>query len=932
MTGRPLSRLVARLHKAAAADGYPAADADLLRSFLRDRDPAAFDALVRRHGPAVLSACRKVLTDPADVEDAFQAAFLVLLRDAQGIRRDTAVGSWLYGVAHRVALRVRTARRRRDTVEARAEPRPPAAPPDVSSAEAYGVLHEELDRLPDRYRLPLMLCYLEGLSRDEAAVQLGVTLNMVRNRLERGREKLRARLTRRGVALSAGLLAATGETAVATVPSELLAAVAKTAARPTTRLTRLAAAGSSTVAGKIAGGLALTLGVALALGAVGAPPKDMPAKDAPKPAAEMKAAEPAKSVTFRGRVVGPAGQPVAGAKVWTVAQFGVSPKGPVGPRVVATTGPDGQFEGTDDGKGRRAGWATTAKLAATAPGLGVGWVEADEKPVEIRLAPDEPIKGRLLTLEGKPVEGAAVRVRSTWAPNGADLGPWLTELKAGKHPVYEIHNRHFDHVHKLYQDGYPVAGQPETVMTDRDGRFTLTGLGRDRRVELRIDGPTVATTEVEVFTRPDPTLRVPADPGEKLHGTRTYYGSTFDLAVEPTQPFEGVVTDRATGKPVAGVTVRARSNWWNMHTSTDRDGRYRLTGLPPGSHELIACPDVDQPYHRMMLSGGRDVSQKAVRLDFALTRGHWVTGKVVNVRTKKPEAGAPVWYFPFADEPAYESVPGSRAWSHEPTTYTAADGTFRVVAFACRGAVVANSFSATAISADQRPLQGDATSLEKGQADANSLSTSPVVNLTSYHAALIVNVDPNKPVEYTLTIDPGVTVTMNVVDPDAKPVTGTYVGGISTWELWSREQASAEAKVTQYNPDRPRPLVVLHPGRGLGKLVRPKAGDVGPWEVKLERTARATGRLVTDDGKAIADAPLQVYYLMPGQDAWTPSTVHDKVATDADGKFRLTNLVPGLSYMVRHARETGASRVRHFLNLKLAPGEEKALGDVKPTP
>src|SRR5262245_36689719 len=166
MTSEPLTQFVRRLRQTLDVDGPAPPDAEMLRRFRESRDPAAFEAIVRRHGPGVLSACRKVLSEEADVEDAFQAAFVILLRDARSIRKGHAVGGWLYGVAHRVALKARASRRRRADVESRAcTKREQVA--DLSWREAVNILHEELDKLPDKYRLPLLLCCLEGLSRDE---------------------------------------------------------------------------------------------------------------------------------------------------------------------------------------------------------------------------------------------------------------------------------------------------------------------------------------------------------------------------------------------------------------------------------------------------------------------------------------------------------------------------------------------------------------------------------------------------------------------------------------------------------------------------------------------------------------------------------------------------------------------------------------------
>jgi RNA polymerase sigma factor (sigma-70 family) len=179
-------------------------DGQLLARFIARRDEAAFAALLRRHGPAVFHVCRRTLGDGADAEDAFQATFLLLASKASSIRRRESVGGWLYGAAYRIAARARAARHRRQTVERRVAPRPVAGENlDAAWRELQVVLDEEMRRLPDRYRVPLLLCYLQGLTHEEAAAQLGWPVGTVRSRLARARDRLRGRLTRRGLALSA---------------------------------------------------------------------------------------------------------------------------------------------------------------------------------------------------------------------------------------------------------------------------------------------------------------------------------------------------------------------------------------------------------------------------------------------------------------------------------------------------------------------------------------------------------------------------------------------------------------------------------------------------------------------------------------------------------------------------------------------------------
>ncbi|HEV3165054.1 MAG TPA: RNA polymerase sigma factor [Isosphaeraceae bacterium] len=234
-------------------------DGQLLERFLTQRDETAelaFAVLVERHGPMVLRVCRRVLTRPHDVEDAFQAAFLVLVRRASLIRKHESVGSWLHGVAYRVATCARAASVRRRLHEQR---RAEMAALDVGMPEEPDVgpaLHEEVGRLPERFRAPVVLCDLEGLTYEEAARQLGWPLGTIKSRLARGRQRLRERLVRRGLAPSAGVLSASlaAECASAAVPRNLLDATVRAAMRY--------AAGKAATAGTVSASVAsLTEGV-----------------------------------------------------------------------------------------------------------------------------------------------------------------------------------------------------------------------------------------------------------------------------------------------------------------------------------------------------------------------------------------------------------------------------------------------------------------------------------------------------------------------------------------------------------------------------------------------------------------------------------------------------------------------------------------------
>jgi RNA polymerase sigma factor (sigma-70 family) len=225
--GQVLRRVRGLLHGGVAAG---LSDEQLLEQFVvgdKESAESAFAALVARHGGMVLRVCRVVVGDEQDAQDAFQATFLILARKAGSLWVHGTVGPWLYGVARRTAFAARSANARRH--ERRAAEMAPRISTGGDWDDLGAVLHEEVGRLPDRYRTPVVLCYLEGLTHEQAAGQLGWPVGTVRTRLSKGRERLRARMLSRGLAPAAGLAALTGcgETTAGSIPAALAAATVK---------------------------------------------------------------------------------------------------------------------------------------------------------------------------------------------------------------------------------------------------------------------------------------------------------------------------------------------------------------------------------------------------------------------------------------------------------------------------------------------------------------------------------------------------------------------------------------------------------------------------------------------------------------------------------------------------------------------------------
>jgi RNA polymerase sigma factor (sigma-70 family) len=280
-TDEGLRRLRASLLR---RDGAGYTDGQLLEGFVSRRDEAAFEAVVRRHGPMVLGVCRRVLRHVHDAEDAFQATFLVLARKAGSIASRERLAGWLYGVAYHTALKARAVRARRGGRESQVTEMPePEATREAAWEDLQPLLDRELSRLPDKYRLPVILCDLEGKTHKEAAQSLGWPVGTLSGRLARARKVLAGRLTRRGIALSGGTLAValSQEAASASVPAALASSTARGAALfaagwaaaagtvPARVIALTESVMKTMLAAKLRGMSALALGVALLVTSAG---------------------------------------------------------------------------------------------------------------------------------------------------------------------------------------------------------------------------------------------------------------------------------------------------------------------------------------------------------------------------------------------------------------------------------------------------------------------------------------------------------------------------------------------------------------------------------------------------------------------------------------------------------------------------------------
>ena len=661
-----------------------------------------------------------------------------------------------------------------------------------------------------------------------------------------------------------------------------------------------------------------------------------------------------EQLEYSGTVVDPDGKPVSGARLYLV-YFVPEPTGLLTPdwQQFAVTDSQGDFQFTigDDHFGPLAParqWEP-GSICAVADGYGFAWSQAalfetsgkqlramrdrlNEIPSDmrarvqrllsrrgapLRLVPDdEPIRGQVLDINGQPVAGATLTLFEAYAGDAGTLDAWLSATRLKEADFYSTREST-----PYFMNGPQLRSLITPATTDKDGRFTLRGVGRERVVRLLLEGPGIQTDLVWARTQFGDTVKLLKEFRSPDLGTFVYYPSEFTYIAGPTKPVIGVVREHGSGKPIANATIKSQKlhgnpiHGWGqdyIRAVTDNAGRYELRGMPLGDDNMIAAiASEEQPYLSVSKSLAISADGEHAELDIALPRGLWAEGQATDRATGKSITGT-VEYFYFPDNPYFQEL-GSVGNADERDRFrTDSQGRFRIPILPGRGIV---TFSADDHEAYPRGIGAETIEGSNARSGELSFATEPhYCTPKNYH--LLVEINPTRAessVRLHLGLEAGKNLRGRLVDAAGKPVTtASYHGRLAEFSTWHPVSADGSFTVHNYHPDVPRRLMFADQERRLAAhllLSGPASEDV---TVTLQPAGTVRGRLVDEQGEPLPDMLLTAWRPVPvpvatastGQPQPGPTPPPDRFgrseyATDSEGRFEIAGLAPGVEYPLR---------------------------------
>ncbi len=562
-------------------------------------------------------------------------------------------------------------------------------------------------------------------------------------------------------------------------------------------------------------------------------------------------------------------------------------------------------------------------IAAAAPNYGPAWANIPrgrKKPdFTLRLVNDDvPITGQIVDLEGKPVAGATLTVMQINAGPGEDLDLWLQALKSKKHKFYETLHR--------FLGSYTIALCPQ-VTTDAGGRFSLTGIGRNRVVWAHLHGPTIASERFQIITRPGKTLEVTESEGRPNEGSppriTMFYGASFRHVVAPCRAISGVVRDKDTKQPLAGVSIRSSKLANNelhymqgqeiVQTTTDTQGRYRLTGMPKGKGNMIrVMPRDDQPYVTVNADVPNPPGIEPVQLDIDLKRGIWIEGRVTDKVTGIPCPEGAVEYLPMGDNP---NLPRDYQFDIWAKRAIQKDGSYRIAGLPGAGYIGVWYHRKPYLRCNSRD---DEFGVKKQHLETYALViTSNYSALARIHAAKGV-----ESIRRDVTLDPGWRFKGTVLGPAGKHLTGAQCFDLNRFNDWEHDWLKTAEFAGWFNPHDPHEVLFRHAEKGLAGVVFPPKKSGEAVTVQLRPGAEVSGRLVDAEGKSRAGVELAVQFKKKGWGGWF-HFFPEAIMTDPEGRFRITALLPGYEYRLSEDQS------EMQFGPELRHGQTTDLGDVR---